>query len=148
MKVDLEARKHLLESAGLRVVDLVWGEPVPEPMAAWRLLIMCSVVPTATVPIAPRAAHLPAVEAKWEKLAQDAGIRDSEDGFLISVEGACADDVRWARVKPNQPLDLASKLGLDYGNPEFVATDTAGRNVCGVTSEEYDIWIVKDILKP
>ncbi|HEX7660076.1 MAG TPA: hypothetical protein VF444_11420 [Pseudonocardiaceae bacterium] len=144
--MDLEARKRLLESAGLTVVDPAWSGPAPEPMAAWRLLILGSVVPTATVPIAAHAAHLPAVEAKWEELAREAGILNGEDGFLISVEGTCAEDVRWARVTPNAPLDLASKLGLDYGNPEFVAMDIAGRNVCGVTSEEYDIWIVKDVL--
>ena len=52
----------------------------------------------------------------------------------------------WALVRPNPPLALAYRLGPVYGEPEFVAMDVQGRNVCGVTSEKYDIWIVKDML--
>lgn len=141
--MDLDSRTRQLEAAGLTVVDSSWAGPAPSPMAAWKLLIGARVVPRVTVRIAENGEHLREVESEWEALASDAGILGNPDGFLISVAGVGAATAPWALVKGASPLQLARELAPTHGSPEFVTMDLGGRNVCGVTSEEYDIWIVR-----
>jgi hypothetical protein len=140
--MDMSSRRSLLEAAGLEVIEPAWLGSSPTPMAAWKLLVGGDVVPAAVVRIAEGNEHLPEVESKWEELASEAGLFRDNEGFLISVAGIGAAGAPWALVRGNPPLALAFRLASDYGNPEFVAMDMAGRNVCGVTSEEYEIWVV------
>jgi hypothetical protein len=43
-------------------------------------------------------------------------------------------------------MRMANELALVTGEPEFVAMSMDGRVVCGVTTEEYDAWIVSGML--
>jgi|SRR6185437_705241 len=144
--MDLESRSLLLESAGLSVLDAAWSGAVPVPMKAWHLIVDGGVTPTATVRILDDNGHLREVESKWEMIAESAGLFDPRDEFLISVAGAGAANAPWARVRRSSQLTLAYRLASSPGEPEFVAMSLDGRIVCGVTTEEYDVWIVQGLL--
>jgi len=141
--VDLEARKQVLEKAGLVVLDEAWVGPVPEPMTAWRPIISGAAIPTATVRILKEGRHLPEVQAKWEEIAEESGLFGDHGEFLMSVGGMAA--APWARVRRTLHMHLAHRLGPKEG-PEFAAMAMAGSVVCGVTTEEYDVWILATVL--
>ncbi|WP_406359434.1 hypothetical protein OH782_00125 [Streptomyces sp. NBC_01544] len=140
--MDLESRERLLQSAGLTVLDPTWSGDVPGPMEAWRLIIGGEVTPSAVVHFRDGNEHLDEVESRWESIAERNGLFDSRDEFFISVAGVGSVNHPWARVRRNPGLSLAHILAPSVGEPEFVAMSIDGRVVCGVTTEEYDVWIV------
>jgi hypothetical protein len=89
-----------------------------------------------------QASTVDEVETKWESIAEDCGLFGSRREFLIHVAGVGAAKHPWACVQRNSGLSLAHHLAPDAGGPEFVAMSIDGRMVCGVTTEEYDVWIV------
>jgi hypothetical protein len=140
--MDLESRKRLLQSAGLTVLDAAWSGQMPQPMEAWRLIIGGEVTPSAVVHFLDNNEHLDEVESQWESIAENGGLFDSRGEFLISVAGVGSVNHPWARVRRNVGLSLARSLAPSVGEPEFVAMSIDGRVVCGVTTEEYGVWIV------
>jgi hypothetical protein len=144
--VDIGFRKQLLEQAGLSVIDPAWTDAPFAPMAAWRLVISGDAVPAATVRFDEQDEHLAEVESKWKELSAEAGLFNERGEFLISVAGVGSVAAPWALVRLNSSSTLASTLAPTRGNPEFVAMDLDGRKVCGVTSEEYEVWIVTGLL--
>jgi hypothetical protein len=43
-------------------------------------------------------------------------------------------------------MRLAQRLGSVEGEPEFVAMSLDGRVSCGVTTEEYEVWILTALI--
>jgi hypothetical protein len=140
--MDLEARERLLRSAGLKILDMAWSGPVPEPSNAWKLIIAGGVTPSAAVQALDGNRHLDEVETKWESIAEDCGLFGGRGEFLIHLAGVGAAMHPWACVQRNSGLSLAHHLAPHAGEPEFVAMSIDGRVVCGVTTEEYDVWVV------
>ncbi|MFC5907925.1 hypothetical protein [Streptacidiphilus monticola] len=144
--MDLQARRTLLESSGLDVVDEAWSGSVPEPMAAWRPIISGDATPAARIPIQGPPGHLSEVQARWEQIASESGLFDAEGEFLVSVAGEGTANAPWALVRRMPEMVMAQKLGVVQGEPEFVAMSTSGHVVCGVTTEEYEVWILSALL--
>ena len=140
--MDIGSRTRLLEQAGLSVIDPAWDGARIAPMAAWKLVIGGDALPDATVRYDDRGEYLSDVESTWRELSAEAGLFGEKGEFLISVAGVGAATAPWALVKLNTWSDLAGQLALVHGNPEFVAMDVESHTVCGVTSEEYEVWIV------
>ncbi|HZP52130.1 hypothetical protein [Actinocrinis sp.] len=140
--MDIGSRKRLLERAGLSVIDPAWDGARIAPMAAWKLVIGGDAVPAATVRFDDGGGYLCDVESTWRELSAQAGLFGEKGEFLIGVAGVGAATAPWALVKLNPRSDLAGQLAPVHGNPEFVAMDVESRTVCGVTSEEYEVWIV------
>ncbi|CAM5274532.1 PE-PGRS family protein [Streptomyces narbonensis] len=127
----------LLDRAGLETVG-EWGpENVLTPAAAWRPVISYHTVPTATVRD-DRPDLVPALNAQWHRLAREHGIFDDEGEFLVHV----ANSDSWVRVRLGPSWDLAGVLGDRPGQPEFVTLSVDGDALLGVTSEEYEVWLV------
>ena len=147
MNMDLDARRLLLQEAGLDVVDQAWSGALPGPMSAWKRVIGGDVRPTGVVRTSDRVDFRSDVESKWERLARRAGILGGSGGFLISIAGVGAVEAPWALVRETAQLDLAGKLSVGRESPEFVAMSLDGESVCGVTGEEDEIWIVLRSLK-
>ncbi|MFI5793428.1 hypothetical protein [Streptomyces sp. NPDC051677] len=144
--VDLEARRLLLESAGLSILDPAWSGQAPTPMAAWLPIISGSATPTARVRIQEEGRHLPEVEGKWRDIAESSALFGERGEFLISVAGKGAATAPWALVRRTPEMALAQRIASVGGEPEFVAMSVDGRVVCGVTPEEYDVWIVAELM--
>jgi hypothetical protein len=140
--MDLERRGSLLKTAGLTVLDEAWSGEAPDPMRAWRPVISGGATPAVRVRIADGNEYLPEVQDHWENVAEQVGIFGDDGDFLISVAGAGAAKAAWARVRRASAMRLAQYLGSVEGEPEFVTMSMDGRVVCGVTSEEYEVWIV------
>jgi hypothetical protein len=138
----LEDRERLLREAGLSVPDGAWTGDVPSPWAAWRLIIRGDAVPAARIAYGNDHAHLDEVESEWERIAESTALFGGDGEFLISVSGGSL-DAPWALVRREPRMRLAHVLALYPGDPEFVAMSVDGRSVCGVTTEEYDVWIVQ-----
>ncbi|GAA1287767.1 hypothetical protein Psi02_70330 [Planotetraspora silvatica] len=111
-------------------------------MEAWRLIIGGEVTPTAMVPTLDGIDQWDEVEAVWDSVARDSGIFGGRNEFLISVAGPGAADAPWAHVRRDSRPKLAHHSFSPVGEPEFVTTSLDGRCVCGVTTEEYAVWVV------
>lgn len=144
--LDLEARSSLLESAGLEVLDSAWSGEAPEPMKAWRPIISGRAKPAARIRVLEANGHLPEVQDQWVRLCGENGLFGDQGDFLISVAGAGAANAPWARVRRTSSMRLAQWLGSVEGEPEFVAMSLDGRVSCGVTTEEYEVWIVTALI--
>jgi len=136
----------MLESAGLAVLDSAWSGQAPLPMEAWRPVIGGAATPTARVSIQKERRHLSEVQEKWEEIAGASALFGERGEFLVSVAGEGADTAPWALVRRTSKMTLAQRLGLIEGEPEFVAISVDGRVVCGVTTEEYEVWIVAELM--
>lgn len=139
--MNLEDRERLLREAGLSVLDRAWTGKVPAPRVAWHLIIRGNVAPS--VRIAASNAHLDEVESEWERIAESTALFGVDGEFLISVSGVGSLDAPWALVRREPRMRLAHLLAPYPGEPEFVAMSVDGRSVCGVTTEEHDVWIVQ-----
>jgi hypothetical protein len=141
----IDSRRALLESSGLVVVedecDAAEGLGV---WPAWQRIIG-DVVPTATVSSdGPDVAA--EVDARWCELARQYSVIDDCGEFLISVAGLGARELGWAKVRMTARAELARSLtdqpSSIHRHPEFVTADVLGRIVLGVTTEEYDVWLI------
>ncbi|MGW6394727.1 PE-PGRS family protein [Streptomyces sp. NPDC055103] len=127
----------LLDRAGVEVVG-EWGPGnVLTPAAAWRPVISYGTVPTAVVR-EDRPDLVSALNAEWHRLAHEHGVIDEKGEFLLHA----GDDDCWARVRLAPAWDLAGVLGDRPGRPEFVTLSVDGDALLGVTSEEYEVWLV------
>ncbi|MGW3243917.1 hypothetical protein [Streptomyces sp. NPDC001070] len=106
-------------------------------------MIAGSTVPTASVP-ADHDDLVGEVNARWHALATRHGVIDAHGVFLLDVAGdrAGPGPRRWTRVRLTGEWDLAGVLGDRPGQPEFVTLSTDGDTLLGVTSEEYEVWVV------
>ena len=142
----LESRRALLESSGLVVVEAEYD--AAEGLGAWpawKRIIGGNVVPTATVKLdGPDVAGK--VNERWRELARRYSVIDDRGEFLISVAGLGARELGWAKVRMTARVDLARSLtdqtSSIHPHPEFVTADVRGRTGLGVTTEEYDVWLI------
>lgn len=128
-----------LRAAGLEVLESPYAAPgIPSCMAAWRPVISALAQPTCR--IAHDEEDAPArVEREWRRLLVEHRVVTDDGRLLVSLSGRGGD---WALVRlPHEPVRLG-ELGPDPGQPEFVAMSVAGDAVCGVTAEEYDMWVI------
>lgn len=87
--------------------------------------------------------YVPEVDRCWESVAEKLGVFGPGGDFLLSVGIDGMGALPWAHVRRGRNLSLARHLADNPGDPEFVTMSVDGRVVCGVTSEEYDVWIVE-----
>lgn len=134
---------ELLRRAGLEVVGDRRTEDVLPPQVAWRPVVSGSAEPTAAVrlDVPDLVAEL---NALWHRLAADNGLIGEDGVFLIHVAGDWTDCAPhfWTRVRLTGRWDLAGVLGERPGQPEFVTLSADGNTLIGVTTEEYEVWLV------
>ncbi|WIX99185.1 hypothetical protein QRX60_34755 [Amycolatopsis mongoliensis] len=135
-------RNQMLEAAQIEVIDEVWTGQVAGPSDAWRLIVGGNVVPSATVSRRVDGEYLDEVDASWGRLGREGGMFGPNGEFLVSVGGAGLGDLPWARVRCEPASVMVHHLAAITGEPEFVAMSVDGTVVCGVTTEEYDVWII------
>jgi hypothetical protein len=136
---------RLLARAGLEIVGErgEGTEDVLPPRVAWRGVIAGSTVPTVAVPD-DHDDLVGEVNARWYALATRHGVIGADGVFLLDVAGdrAGPEPRRWNRVRLTGEWDLAGVLGDRPGQPEFVTLSTDGDTLLGVTTEEYEVWLV------
>ncbi|MEU9335000.1 hypothetical protein AB0D49_17800 [Streptomyces sp. NPDC048290] len=140
--LDFKDRRSLLESAGLLVVQDVWRGEAPEPMEVWRPIVSGEAEPAVRVHVLEANGHLSEVQKQWVRLSDEMGLFGKQGDFLISVAGVGAVSAPWAHVRRTNSMQLAQRLGFVRGEPEFVALSLDGRVSCGVTTEEYEVWVL------
>ncbi|MCL8014423.1 PE-PGRS family protein [Streptomyces sp. AS02] len=134
---------ELLERAGLLIVGDPQVEEVLPTAFARRLVVAPDAEPTVAV-AADRTGLVAEVNARWHRLASEAGILGADGVFLIHVEcvGTCKCARRWFRVRLGDGWDLAGVLGERPGQPEFVTLSLAGDALVGATTEEHEVRLV------
>ena len=135
------ASTELLGRCGLVVIDDPPGDSLPAPRRAVGITIG-GTEPTAKVPFVGPDLGV-RVDAAWLRLAREHHVVDSEGRFLITttMEGP------WVPVRIHGELHLAEHLvgrNAPPGHAEFVTMALDGSVMCGVTTEEYDVWLVVD----
>ncbi|MFF7448089.1 MULTISPECIES: PE-PGRS family protein [unclassified Streptomyces] len=133
-----DARVELLERAGLEAVGERRVEEVLPPPFAWSHVVGWEVRPTAKV-AADRTDLVAEINAQWHRLARETGILDTDGTFLVDAGGPSR---QWRRVRLTADWDLAGVLGERPGQPEFLTLSPDGDTLLGVTTEEYEVWLV------
>ncbi|SCL67287.1 hypothetical protein GA0070603_4437 [Micromonospora chersina] len=128
-----------LGAAGLEVLESPFAPPgLPSVTAAWRPVISSLAQPTCRIGHDEEDGQAK-LEREWRRLLVEHRVVTGDGRLLVSLSGG---DAAWALVRlPCEPVRLG-ELGPYPGQPEFVAMSVAGDAVCGVTVEEYDIWII------
>ncbi|QSY48834.1 MULTISPECIES: hypothetical protein [Streptomyces] len=136
-----DERADVLERAGLEPTGDGRLEDVLPPWAAWRPVASWEAEPA----VAVREDHpglVAEVNARWHRLALELGVIGEDGEFLVDAAGTGRGPRRWRRVRLAGTWDLAGVLGDRPGRPEFLTLSTDGETLLGVTSEEYEIWLV------
>ncbi|WP_327351026.1 hypothetical protein [Streptomyces sp. NBC_01304] len=132
---------ELLSRCGLEVLEVPLPDSLPAPRRAAGITFGGS-EPAATVPF--NGPHLGArVDEAWLRIAHEQQLVDGQGRFLITtgMEGP------WVPVRLQGDLHLAEHLvgaNARPGHAEFITMALDGSVMCGVTTEEYDVWLVVD----
>ncbi|SDO37704.1 hypothetical protein SAMN04487981_110164 [Streptomyces sp. cf386] len=135
------ASTELLGRCGLEVLDGLPSDSLPTPRRAVGITIG-GTEPAAKVPLAGPTLSA-RVDSAWFQLAREHQVVDAEGRFLITttMEGP------WVPVRIHGALHMAEHLvgrNAPPGHAEFVTMALDGSVMCGVTTEEYDVWLVVD----
>lgn len=132
---------ELLRRCGLVPLGTVEGGGLPSPEWAWHVTAGVR-APSAAVPLV--GGELAArVDAEWLRLARRHGVVDDQDTFLVSLSRSRP----WTAVRLTDGFRLAEYLagdGAPASQAEFITMARDGSALCGVTTEEYDVWVVAD----
>ena len=130
-----------IERSGLEILGFVESGGLVESGHAWRLVAGLEAairVPIAGGDLASR------VDTAWLEQARAHGVIAADDTFLIDT----GYERPWLKVRWTQHTRLAanlvSKTRPTPGEAEFVTLAEDGSAMCGVTTEEYDIWVILD----
>ncbi|MFF4161530.1 PE-PGRS family protein [Streptomyces sp. NPDC001678] len=135
---------QLLARAGLEAAEEAKPvDAVPRPSAAWRTVIAADARPTVAVR-RDSPSLIAELNAQWHRLATERGVIGADGAFLVDVAGSRRGPAArgWARVRLAARWDLAGVLGERPGQPEFVTLSADGDTLLGVTTEEYEVWLV------
>jgi hypothetical protein len=146
--MNLGTRRKRLESAGLIVLEDAWPGETRPVLDAWAPVIRFGIEPDARVVATETGDYLAEVDRQWERIAQEAGVFSESGDFLICVADEGSAGLPWARVRRGPTLALADQLAPVAGEPEFISMALDSSAVCGVTTEEYEVWIVSGALPP
>ncbi|MGA6154952.1 hypothetical protein ACPEIC_16580 [Stenotrophomonas sp. NPDC087984] len=140
MQNNRDAFINRITGSGLEVVDAPSPPEVPTPLDAWKLMASMETEPVATISQNDPESFAK-TDRKWFQQASENSLFESDGTFLISVAGPGSLEFGWTRVRWSKQTELSSRL-QDDGSPEFVGMSVDGRCICGVTTEEYDYWVV------
>ncbi|MEU8887579.1 PE-PGRS family protein [Streptomyces sp. NPDC048442] len=137
MSTPRERADAILADAGLEYAG-GWGagQNALPIRAALRPIAAMDAVPTSVVRL-DAADPFAATDAQWLQLATAHGLFDADGGFLVTLgEGG------WFRVRLGEEWRLADVLRSQPRCPEFMTLSPDGRTLIGVTTEEYEIWLI------
>ncbi|MFC7306297.1 hypothetical protein ACFQVC_18995 [Streptomyces monticola] len=134
-----QALKEKIRSGNLEVVEIYRNQTGPTIEQAWMKMANIDVEPVDTVPLS--SSDLAQITQLWLNRAQAGGIIEDDGTFLLTAVTTGSSGVGWVRVRLTPDTDM-SRLTDDRGNIEFIARSSDGKSICGVTSEEYDYWVV------
>ncbi|MFD3511530.1 PE-PGRS family protein [Streptomyces sp. NPDC058657] len=138
MSTPRERADALLAEAGLEYAG-GWGgaaDALPT-WAALRPIVAGEAVPTSVVRL-DSTDPLAATDAEWVRLATAHGLFGEEDGGFLVTLG----DGGWFRVRLGEEWRLAEVLRNQPRCPEFMTLSPDGKTLIGVTTEEYEIWLI------
>lgn len=140
---DRDSARARIERSGLETLGEVASAALVDTGLAWRLI--AGLEATVRVPIRSGGQELAQrVDAAWLEQARTHGVIDADGTFLI----AAGYEKPWLKVRWTDRTRLAANLTSDAnprpGEGEFVTLAEDGSVLCGVTAEEYDVWIIVD----
>lgn len=130
---------QLLTRAGLEIVGDGRGDDVLPTWVAMRPVVAGNAEPTVAVRHG-RPDLVAELNAQWFRLAVECGVIGEDGDFLISAPGGAGGG--WTRVRLAHSWDLAGTLGDRPGLAEFLTAATDGDAILGMTSEEYETWLL------
>ncbi|MFC4517907.1 PE-PGRS family protein [Streptomyces ehimensis] len=119
------------------VVDIL------RPRAAWRPVIAADAEPAVAIR-RDNPDLIVELNTQWHRLATERGIIGTDGALLINVAGSPGEPAahQWTRVRLAAQWDLVGVLGERPGQPEFVTLSADGDTLLGVTTEEYEVWLI------
>ncbi|MEU6732199.1 hypothetical protein ABZ929_03165 [Streptomyces physcomitrii] len=133
--------RELFGHCGLEVVE---GQ-VPATLPAARQAVGITFGGTDPAVVVPLAATdlSDRVDEAWLRLAREHDVVDGAGRFLIATPM----DGPWVPVRLGGEVRLAENLTGNHGKPghaEFVTMALDGSVMCGVTTEDEEVWLVLD----
>ncbi|PJI93551.1 hypothetical protein [Luteimicrobium subarcticum] len=80
------------------------------------------------------------LQRAWLARARESQVISGADEFLLSIETSHTSVGPWLHVRLGPAFDI-SGLGLDWYQPEFVASDLARQACMAVFTDEDEYWI-------
>jgi hypothetical protein len=138
---DAEAVPARIERSGLEILGFVESGTLVDSGRAWRLVAGLDAavrVPIKGGDLADR------VDTAWLEQARANGVIAPDDTFLIDT----GYEKPWLKVRWTERTRLAANLVSEArptpGEAEFVTLAEDGSVMCGVTAEEYEVWVIVD----
>jgi len=134
-------RDEALVRSGLTIVRDGSPLPVISPLDAWSKVVSVAAIPTIVVEYGSPDCLLK-VDQAWFQTSEREGLFSEGRSFWVHVAGVGALQRKWRKVRIYETFEMASNLGPEPEEPEFVAMALNERVLCGVTTEEDGIWII------
>lgn len=137
-----ESRAGRLAEAGFRVLEHPYrSDDLPSEEDAWRRAGSSLVIPAFRVSD-EQVDRLGEVERNWRRIAIEHGVVGGDGRLLISLIKSDPGRQGWTLVSlPSDPVDLG-RLGPYPDAPELVAMSITGSEICGVSAEKREMWII------
>ncbi|MEU8466786.1 hypothetical protein AB0F30_02465 [Streptomyces sp. NPDC029006] len=129
--------KHRFESVGLAVIGTFSGTG-PTVTEAFHRVVNVEAQPVETIPRDTPDLAVRVNEA-WTRHARERGVLDEDDTFLA----AGSLEQGWFHVRLTSATNLFF-LQDSEGDLLFVARDLSGRQVCAVSREGAEYWILEE----
>ena len=112
-----------------------------DAQSAWRVFVSMDAEPSVRISDELGEISGAVLDQVWSVVARQTGVISDDGEFLLSVSGVGAAQRPWLHVRADG-IPSVRELGPNPGEPEFVASSLDRSATVGVTTEEYEIWIL------
>jgi hypothetical protein len=132
--------ESMIEGCGLSVDGKLSGSEVIDPSRAVLAVTGGYVQPVVSVR-RESATAMESLDAQWQAFAAPLFASPAE-GFLLILGGPGSLSEGWFLVRDPIGVHLPSRIASVTGRPEFMALSRNGKNLCAVSVEDDEYWVV------
>ncbi|QGZ49789.1 hypothetical protein GPZ77_16690 [Streptomyces sp. QHH-9511] len=133
--------RERLASCGLTVLPESEHPALPDVRQSIYAVTGMEVEPTIRIDRSAPEADLE-LGRQWQDQARQANLYTDDGEFFVLPPGSGGLEIGWVRVRNRAGNDLLSRVKRTIGQFELITASADGRNLCAVTSEEYEYWII------
>lgn len=132
--------RSMMEACGLTVVGKSSIRGVLDPGRAVLAVTGGNVRPAVSVR-RDSATAMDSLDAQWQRCAAPL-LASSGEGFLLILGGPGSLRAGWFQVRDPIGACLPSRIASVVGRPEFMALSLDGGNLCAVSPEDDEYWVI------
>ncbi|MFJ6610785.1 hypothetical protein ACIQPT_10940 [Streptomyces sp. NPDC091289] len=136
-----DAGQRILHACGLQVTDTEIPPTAPSAIKAIHMVAGIDVEPTVSIDAA-KCDAMEQLELQWHEEAWPVLTAPGSGAFFILLPGSGGAAAGWIPVNNIATPGLPSRVAAATGSHEFVALSADGMNLCAVSEEEDEYWII------